>query len=1051
MGIELGRVSGALLSSNLLRNGENLAFETDLLYLDVVTGRIGIKTSTPSRELLINNTVRTANLVVDTQADTPNLSFYTNTIQNVTGIIYIQPDQTTDPEINALGLGTANLRIRAGQLIENITLDSDINLSPSGTGIVHFTTDTVLINGDLHATGDITWDGDITLGDDNTDSVIFAADINSDLIPNTDSFYDIGSASNIWNKLYTVNTVAGAITAITITSNSIDLLLTEGHTIYVSVNGSDTNYGTHLHSTFRTIKKALSVAVAGDEIVIFPGVYSEIFPLTVPTDVSIRGTSLRSVVVKPTSGTDNKDAFLLNAGTTLSGLSIQDFYYDEINDTGYGVRFAPNFTTTTRSPYIQNVSVITASATLPAGKGALVDGSVASPSSNGASMLFEATTFITPNQDGITATNGVRIELINVFTYYANHGIYLLTGSVGFANQGVKFGAEIRSINCANVYGTYGVVADGNDTICYLTGHDFGFVGSGLVSTNDEVLVIQENEVVAINGGIIYYESIDHGGDYRIGDIFYVDQSTGDVSFNAQSIGFTADGSIVLEGPNGITSITHHAIQTGNIRIHNNDIDSLVGPVNFLAASSTTTLNTDVVVTGLVSMTGDASVHGNVFLGNEPYDVVTVAPFLTQTIKPQTNNDYTLGDTNLVTWRNAFLTTLTVDNVTQITNNTISTLTTDTDLRLQGSNLGKIQVTSTDVNIANDLTIDGTTTINGSSTLLNTEIQGTVTLVGDINQTGDTHVTGLFANHNISVTGALSYLDVPDINIQTNVISITDTDADLNIAANGTGGVILDQRIKITDNDIRNSWVGATTDAQKSLVFSPDGTGDLLISSTKSLKIPIGNNTNRLLSAIGEIRYNDVSNMVEAWQPSGYINFANLWDSDRNTYVTAELTPGANDNTLRFSIAGTVTATITSAALTTNSILVDDVKIIGNTISNNITSNNLEFIPTGIGVVNINDVHLIGNSITNNAAGAITFDSIDTGYVKFTGTNAVVLPLGITDDRRLLPEIGETRHNSELGYMEIFNGTIWQSAIGAGFASEEEVSDIFSIWALIAG
>ena len=41
----IGRISGQLLKSNLLRAGENLAFETNLLYLDVVNGKVGIKTT----------------------------------------------------------------------------------------------------------------------------------------------------------------------------------------------------------------------------------------------------------------------------------------------------------------------------------------------------------------------------------------------------------------------------------------------------------------------------------------------------------------------------------------------------------------------------------------------------------------------------------------------------------------------------------------------------------------------------------------------------------------------------------------------------------------------------------------------------------------------------------------------------------------------------------------------------------------------------------------------------------------------------------------------
>ena len=44
----IGRISGSVLKSNLTRNGTDLAFETNLLYLDVTNSRIGINTSSPS-------------------------------------------------------------------------------------------------------------------------------------------------------------------------------------------------------------------------------------------------------------------------------------------------------------------------------------------------------------------------------------------------------------------------------------------------------------------------------------------------------------------------------------------------------------------------------------------------------------------------------------------------------------------------------------------------------------------------------------------------------------------------------------------------------------------------------------------------------------------------------------------------------------------------------------------------------------------------------------------------------------------------------------------
>jgi len=1350
MGIEMGRVSGPLLSENLLRNGENLAFDTDLLYIDVVNGKVGVKSDSPTRELFAKNSIGTTNLIVDTQMDVGNFSIFDSKIQQLTGAIYFQPNQSTDPIIQTPDLSTANIRIRVGQIIENVVDNTGINLSPIGTGQVSVTSNSLEIFGNLHSNGNITADGNIILGTGTADTVIFNSDITSNIIPDVNDTYDLGSPSKIWQTLYTENVVSDAITT-TDFNTSIDLLLVAGNTIYVSVNGNDTNYGNHLHSTYRTIKQALTVAQPGDEVVIFPGTYSEIFPLTVPQGVSVRGMDVRNVIVTPTSSTNTNNAFLLNGETTVSFITVKDFFAP-----GNGFSFANNFTVTTRSPYVQNVTVITKTAaiqtqvnqnlsgtssptgffyygwqilnpgqTVPtfsviqpgwtvagqptwvvttvgngitnydititgglfasggtysfispltgAGNGALVDGSLANSASIQATMLFHAVTMIVPDAIGIQASNGARVEWLNSFTYFANKGIYLTDGTNGFAGirntaagydnivgfygqsgilltganaktvtvnvsvSGVitivsvsagaasgiftsaggtrwiinlgKFGAEMRSINSANVYGTYGAVADGASTLGYLIGHNFGYIGTGADSQNDYGLVNQANEIVATNGAALYYDSMDHKGDYRIGDIFLVDQDTGSVTFNAQSINFTANGNITFEGPTGSTIINAQSITTGNIRIHDNNLDSLSGPINFLAASNTTRLNTNVFVTGIIDISADTNVKGNVFLGNDPLDLLTVAPQLTQTIPPNTTDTYTLGTVDK-TWKTAKITTLTIDNVTQITNNTATTLTSNTDLRLVAAGTGrlyvpltnveadnnftvnspisildlgingnviitgdinqtgdrlitgygvfenitthvgtmqfgdifiennifstvvtnqnleisangtgriyvpyknvkinnnltvssdsyftttnvtttatanefftgdisidnnvitttltnqdlslkaaltgKIYVPSNNVLITNDLTVTTNLTVTtGLTSVLDTEITGVVTLTGNINQTGGNDIIGMFANNNISITSTNSYLDIPNIRILHNVLSVTAVNTDLILTANGTGGIGLDQYLKIADTIISNNRIGATSDLQKSIKFSPNGTGNVVVSTTKALELPNGSNTTRTFSAIGEIRYNTVSNLVEGWQPSGYVNFANLWDSDRNTYITAELTPGAADSTLRFSINSAVSATISDTALTTNSLLIDNVKILGNAISNNIASTNLNILPTS-GLTNFkNSIHVTNNTIETVSAGPITLLSTGFGYVKFSGNKAVIIPHGGPLDRRNTPELGETRYNTDAGELEIYDGYAWVSAVGSGgFASPAEIDDIMNVWSFILG
>ena len=64
----IGRISGSVLKSNLTRNGVDLAFETNLLYIDVTNSRVGIGTSEPTTALQVNGTATTTGL------NTTNLS-----------------------------------------------------------------------------------------------------------------------------------------------------------------------------------------------------------------------------------------------------------------------------------------------------------------------------------------------------------------------------------------------------------------------------------------------------------------------------------------------------------------------------------------------------------------------------------------------------------------------------------------------------------------------------------------------------------------------------------------------------------------------------------------------------------------------------------------------------------------------------------------------------------------------------------------------------------------------------------------------------------------
>ena len=115
-----------------------------------------------------------------------------------------------------------------------VAMDSSvtpIKMAPDAGGNFHFDTDTLYIDyandrigintstpqhaldvvGDIHASGNITADGNITLGDADTDSITFNADITSNILPNASSTYNLGSAAKTWLGVF-ADTFTGNLT-----------------------------------------------------------------------------------------------------------------------------------------------------------------------------------------------------------------------------------------------------------------------------------------------------------------------------------------------------------------------------------------------------------------------------------------------------------------------------------------------------------------------------------------------------------------------------------------------------------------------------------------------------------------------------------------------------------------------------------------------------------------------------------------------------------------------------------------------------------------------
>ena len=242
----IGRISGQLLKSNLLRAGENLAFETDLLYLDVVNSRVGIKTAAPSTDLDVNGHTRSTNLTVDTQLNVGDLHFTGNTITSDSGTINFAA-AAGEATVYHSRLQIDDLQLQ-GNIISTTVSNSSIEIDPNGTGTVNVIANTnitgnLAVTGNISATGNVVIGGNIQIGDALTDNIVINASIRSDLVPETDNTYDLGSATYRWRAIYAYNLYTDAISVPALDVGNLmfrdnEITTTTGQDLYIDGNGT---------------------------------------------------------------------------------------------------------------------------------------------------------------------------------------------------------------------------------------------------------------------------------------------------------------------------------------------------------------------------------------------------------------------------------------------------------------------------------------------------------------------------------------------------------------------------------------------------------------------------------------------------------------------------------------------------------------------------------------------------------------------------------------------------------------------------------------------
>lgn len=272
---------------------------------------------------------------------------------------------------------------------------------------------------------------------------------------------------------------------------------------YVSEQGNDTYDGKTLETSFRTIKRATiaaSQSISANpgfpayrvSIHVKSGYYTEEAPITVPSNTSILGDDLRTVVIKPTPATSGSNLFLMNNGTYAWGLRLEGCKIDNLEDprNGFFFAFAPGAYIVT-SPYVQNCTALHTPADkfyapLDSGSanplvgngpgGMIVDDSILDGYSPLKSMIVDAYTQVAFNGIGICVRGGGYAQLVSFFTNFSRVGCYAIDGG------------QASLLNSNTTFGDYGLRSSGSRMLVNpdtsIVSQSIDVTGSALILAN---------------------------------------------------------------------------------------------------------------------------------------------------------------------------------------------------------------------------------------------------------------------------------------------------------------------------------------------------------------------------------------------------------------------------------------------------------------------------------------------------------------------------------------------------------------------------------------
>jgi len=316
-------VFGADVNSNIIPNTDNTydlgssSQEWKDLYIDGTANIDTLSADTAAIGDLTSGRVVLAGTSGELE-DSSNLTFDGSTLA-LTGAATVSTNLTVSGNTTLGNAATDTVTVTADVASNLIpSADSTYSLGDSSNYWSHgyidaiTTTGNVSVGGNLTVTGTTTFNGGtLTLGDAADDNVVFGADVNSNIIPNTDNTYDLGSSSQEWKDLY-VDGVA-------------------------YLDGINFN-GTAITSTAAELNILDGVTSTAAELNLLDGVTATTAELNILDGVTSTATEL-NIVDGNTSATlttlADADRVVVNDGGTMVQVALTDFetYFESALDT----------------------------------------------------------------------------------------------------------------------------------------------------------------------------------------------------------------------------------------------------------------------------------------------------------------------------------------------------------------------------------------------------------------------------------------------------------------------------------------------------------------------------------------------------------------------------------------------------------------------------------------------------------------------------------------------------------------------------------------------